>query len=206
MAIAGPFFAGANNENSKFSFTFSPTVTIPSGALVWCQAITGVTDDANVFLTDDLGNEWFRQSFVQLPGTGITYGLWYRKIAADLTTASVLTMNSDQRGSWGHALYYHTGAQGSLFSAGVEYFQSQNPSMSVRALPGMSLFGNIVVQGPGSDSFTNDPTWSAAIKSSASNQATLYACGRTANVDAQYSYAPTLGSVRKNMIFAAAFK
>lgn len=207
MAIQGPFLAGGISRNNQFSATISPTVNIPQGALIWLIGGTDVADTADLTLTDTAGNTWVFQVFVQPPGVPGSMIVAYTRLANALPTSGSLTLSSSIRGNWDFNLYYHTGADGSIFSTDIQFIDtSVSPVARCFGQAGMTLFGTVGVRGPSSDGFTPDPNWGADQKGNLSRtNVTLHASGRVAPTEDWYTYAPTLGTARRSLIFAGAF-
>lgn len=207
MTIAGPFLSGGISRNNQFSATFNPTVNIPAGALIWVVGGTNVADTADVVVTDTAGNEYVNQSFVGVPGVPGSILVAVARNAVALTAAGTITITSSLRGDWDANAYHHTGATGAIFSTDVRFVDTSTaPSATVTGQANMTLFGTLAVRGPSADGFTNDPAWSADQKGTiARTNVTVHASGRLAAADGQFSYAPTLGTARRSLIFAAAF-
>jgi hypothetical protein len=209
MSVAGPFLAGDGARNNQFTLSISPSVSaIPAGALAWFIVGGTVADTANITITDSVGNNWWIQSFNQLPGTGVTIMLAMCRVTVAIPSGGSVTLTCDTRDNWVGALYYHTGSQGQLFAYDIHYFPDNTNTQ--RTLPtvlaGQTLFAVYAVQGQNNFAFTQDANWSADIVSGAgSANATIHASGRTAPVDGAYTYHPVLASNRKSMCFMAAF-
>jgi hypothetical protein len=207
MAVAGPFLAGGASQNNRVSVVFSPTVNIPAGALIWLVGGTDVVDTADLTLTDSAGNVWVFQVFVQPPGVPGSMVVAYARLANALPTGGSLTLTSSIRGDWDFNLYYHTGAQGQVFSTDIQFIDtSTTPVARCFGRVGMTLFGTVGVRGPSVDGFTPDASWDADQKGTIPRtNVTIHASGRIADAEDWYTYAPVLGTARRSLIFAGAF-
>lgn len=56
MSPVNPVIAASVSQNNKTSLSFSPTVQVPVGELVWLALGSNVVDTANVTITDSKNN------------------------------------------------------------------------------------------------------------------------------------------------------
>jgi len=199
------------SRNNQFSASWSPSVLVPVGALARVIGGTDLADTETAGISDSAGNEWVNQAFVQPPGLPGTILVAYSKIVTEIPTSGTIAVLGSLRANWDLNGYFHTGAQGNIFSTDVRFIDSStNPTANIVARPGMTLFGTVGVLGPSADGFTNDPLFSADQKGNiARTNVTIHASGRAVPSNADdmqpYSYAPTLGIARRSLIFLAAF-
>lgn len=203
----GPIFAGEFSENNKTSFSFSPSVAIPSGAFLWLGLGSQVIDTANVTITDSQNNPWTIQAFNQLPGANATILVAYVLLGPNgLSTTDTITITSDTRANWDGLIEYFTGVEGAVNAADLEFSTNTTPQTNIRGAPGNTLLSILAVLGPSSDAFTPDPNWGPDQKMRiASTQATIHSCGATAPTLGIYPYAPILGTARTAYTFSASF-
>jgi len=212
MAIQGPTLINGVSRNNQFSASWAPSVLVPAGAMAWVIGGTNLADTETAGVTDSAGNEWINQAFVQPPGIPGTILVAYSMVTAEIPTSGTITILGSQRANWDLNGYFHTGAGGNIFSTDVRFVDtSTNPTATVVARPGMTLFGTIGVGGPSADGFTNDPLFLEDQKGNiARTNVTIHASGRAVPSNADdmqlYSYAPTLGTARRSLIFLAAFQ
>ena len=207
MPASGPFLSGSFSQNNRTSITFSPSLAIPAGALIWLIAGTDVADTETVTVTDSAGNEYVNQVFVAPPGVPGTILVAVARNAIALPTSGSVTLSSSARGNFDGVLYHHTGARGEIFSTDIQYFDTgTTPVARCYAQAGMTLFGTVAVRGPSADGFTPDPNWGPDQKINIqTTNVTVHASGRVADARDWFTYAPVLGNARRSLIFAGSF-
>lgn len=204
----GPVLAGSFSQNNKTSFSFSPSVAVPAGAMLWLGLGSNVVDTANVSITDSQNNNWTIQAFNQLPQAGAATILvaWVMVGQNGLATTDTITITSDTRANWDGLIEYITGVGGFINATDLQFSTDTTPQTNVRGAPGDTLLSILAVLGPSSDLFTPDPNWGPDQKMRiASTQATIHSCGATAPTLGIYPYAPILGTARTAYAFSAAF-
>lgn len=207
MTISNPVLVGGIYQRNRTSWSITPTVNVPAGALLWLVCGGDISDSATVTVTDSAGNNYFLQVNSQQPGTIGTLFVFIVPNCLTLTTQQSITITSSERGDLLATLYYVTGASGSLYSTDVEWNAGSSPSGTVPAQAGMGVFALLAVAGPNNDGFTQAAGWGSDIIANIQTvNATIHGGFRVADADGNYTYAPTLGSNRQNLVLVAAFR
>lgn len=207
MAISSPVLAGGIYQRNRTSWTITTTQAVPAGAMLWLACVGDIADDAIVTVTDSANNNYRLQVNSQQPGTIGTLFLFLVPNCLALANGASVTFTSSQRGDLLAVLYSEIGPQGSLYSTDVEWSAGSAPSGTVPAKAGMGVLALLGVAGPNNDGFTQAPGWGPDLAANISTvNATIHGGFKLADVDGTYTYAPTLGANRQNLVLVASFK
>jgi hypothetical protein len=201
MAPSGPFGCGGAFRRNVLSMSWSPIVNVPAGAFVILCVGTNAPDTTVFTVNDGAGNSYFQQVGSQQPGSGASLFVFLAQNASAIAMTRTITLTSDHRADFVAAMYYFTGALGSLSGTDVEWNSSATPHYTVSANDNDSLFAALGVAGASTDGFTQDPNgWGADIPPGfATTTFTIHACGKTAGAAGKYSWNPTLGVARQSV-------
>lgn len=226
MTAFGPTIVGGAGANNANHVTIRPSVTVPVGSFLFVAGSMSMPDTTTVTVTDSVGNGgaggYNQQVESEDPNNlnHTVFAFWIMTTIAIPTSGSI-TINFSSAGKSEVGSCFFGGARGNLLASDVEWMTNvangppkinSGPFLgnllgSQLSLPaGTDCLALLGVNGPTTDTFTQDSNWSSDIGAGlSSTNFSVHGGGIKLDTAGPVTYSPSMGTARNSVGILLAF-